>query len=173
MHRRYSFLALVCGLLILQVQLASCHFYPFPERDPKVVATQFMEELIRGTFQDASPQVGLSQNSDWGNKYLALWSDDVIRVPQAVQSRVKRYNGLEISQLTLKEISRTQPSPGEKANKLGEMVTFGISWAQRPKGQTTDFGWKDSNEGYITVRWIDYNIDGYYPGGWRIWDLSP
>ena len=136
-----------------------------PARDPRLVATQFLEELAKGSFKPGALDLGrcerqvLTLGHEWDNCFLGLLCIDVDnRVVQAAQSRMVRYQGRTFGQLNLSQLSFGSPT---EASDLDSPVRI-----------TFEIWWDGIRDGTITVQRGDYRIWGP-PGGWRVSELSP
>jgi hypothetical protein len=134
-----------------------------PEDDPHVVATQFLQELVRGSFQPGLlepgryPQPLLTLGHEWDNRFLTLSDIEADnRVVSAVRSRMARYSGWAPGWLRLSDM---QIAPSRRASESFTAVAFEI-W------------WNDVDDGLIVLRQGEYAVWGSH-SGWRVWDLSP
>jgi len=128
--------------------------------DPWIVATQFLEELVKGGFRPGPLEYDdrlLTLGHEWDNRFLALRDASVDnQVVRAIQSRMARYRGKQLGRLKLAPLNWTSlRSDVEPFNR----IVYQISW-------------DDFADGTIALQRADRKIWGP-AGGWRIWELTP
>jgi len=133
--------------------------------NPRAVATEFLEELAKGSFKPRPMDISRSDRHiltighEWDNRFLALRHiEEDNQVVQAIQSRSARLWGKTLGRLELYELSG---GTSDKSHDYPELmqVTFLISWD----------GFQD---GFITLCLGDHRVWG--PARrWRVCQLSP
>lgn len=132
--------------------------------DPLRVATDFLTELARGSFEPGPcfrdwPDGGpLTLGHDWDNRFLSLSDVEVDnRVVQAVQSRMARYARLSTPRLAVCELGTD--SAWRQMGRHKSLVSFGILC-------------NNEQDGIVRLKQGDDRVWGHF-GGWRIWELTP